>query len=240
MVRTIIWFVRFWAYQLRGLFYAIRLKEFDGRGDKQGRDEYLNALVRKWAKAMITNSGSLVTVTGLENIPAEGSVLFVSNHQSDFDIPLMLGYLDKNKGFVAKVELEKLPLVNRWMRETRCVFLDRKDVRKSLKTIIEASEILKSGHSLIIFPEGTRSRSPRTGEFKRGSLKMALKANVPVVPVTINHSWKIMGTRGLLITPAEVELIVSPAIYPDKLTEDERQNLSEIVRGIITDKVKGE
>jgi 1-acyl-sn-glycerol-3-phosphate acyltransferase len=240
MVRTIIWFVRFWVYQLRGLFYAMRLKAYDRRGDRQGRDEYLYSVVRTWAKAMVANSGSRVTVTGIENIPAEGSVLFVSNHQSDFDIPLMLGYLSKNKGFVAKVELENFPLLSRWMRETRCVFLDRKDLRKSIKTIREGAEILKSGHSLIIFPEGTRSRSPRTGEFKKGSLKMAVKANVPVVPVTINHSWKIMGTRGLIIAPADVELTVSPAIYPDKLTEDERQNLSDIVRGIITDKVKAE
>lgn len=92
-------------------------------------------------------------------------------------------YIEKPKAFIAKIELLKLPLLRTWMIHLKCVFMDRSDIRQSLKVINQAADHLKEGYSMIIFPEGTRSKNETFGEFKPGSLKLALKAGVPIVPV---------------------------------------------------------
>ncbi len=127
-------------------------------------------------------------------IPDE-PVLFVSNHQGSFDIPLLLGYIDKPKAFIAKWELRYLPFIGSWMKELGCIFIKRNDFRQTLKAFKGAGEVFKKGQSLVIFPEGTRSRSSKLGEFKRGSLKIALREKVPVVPVTIKGSYKLKGSK---------------------------------------------
>ena len=235
MFRTILWFIKFWLYQIYAFKFWLIISKMEKKGYIKESEAFLHENIMVWAKAMVENTGSMIKLTGAENIPAEGAVLFASNHQANFDIPILLGYLNKPKGFVAKVELEKLPLVNRWMKKMRCVFLDRKDTRKSMKAINEAIEIMKSGHSMIIFPEGTRSKSSRIGEFKKGSLKMAIKANVPVVPVTINGSYKIMGAKGIIITPSEVEVIVGRPVYPDTLKDEQKHDFAQYIKKKIVD-----
>ncbi len=99
---------------------------------------------------MVRFTGSTVDVKGLENIP-DRHVLFVSNHQSNFDIPLLMGYVPKFKGFVAKIELEKVPVISWWMKKMNCLFLDRNDMRQSLKVIIQGIGLLKAGHTMVVF-----------------------------------------------------------------------------------------
>jgi len=233
MLRTLIWFIYFWLYQFYSLFYLFQLKQLEKQGKKKEAQIFIDRIAFNWAQAMVKVTGSKVTVWGAENIPPDRAVLLVSNHQANFDIPLLLGYLEKPKGFIAKVELTKLPIISAWMKKIRCVFIDRKDIRKSLKAINEGIEILKNGHSMVIFPEGTRSRSSQMGEFKKGSLKMALKAEVPIIPVSINGSYKIMEQSSYLITPAEVKIIVGQPIYIEQLDEKEKNNLAELVRAKI-------
>jgi 1-acyl-sn-glycerol-3-phosphate acyltransferase len=233
LMRTILWFIFFWLY-------LIKLLPDQAKADalfKAGRTEELDALVdrivRKWSRAMLWAGGVRVTVSGADNIPS-GPAVIVSNHQGNFDIPILLASLDKPKGFVAKVEIQKMPMIRTWMKYLNCIFIDRSDARQSITALSGASGLLASGHSLIIFPEGTRSKSSQVGEFKAGALKMALKAGVPVVPVVIDGSWKIMERQGKWIRPGNVDLRILPPVETKNLSKEEARNLSDDIRQLIT------
>ena len=185
-----------------------------------------------WAHSLVLASGVNVKIKGLEKIP-QGPVLIVSNHQSNFDFAILLGCIEKPKGFVAKIELAGIPVVSPWMRNIGCVFMNRSDIRQSLKVMNEAAEIISNGQSMVIFPEGTRSRGENIADFKKGSLKLAAKAGVPIVPVTINGTYKVLEANKGLIRPLDVKVVISePVIYANLLKED-KDRINEIIRDII-------
>ncbi len=130
-------------------------------------------------------AGGKTTIIGLENVPTDRPVLFVANHRSIFDIILAGSLITYPVGFVAKKELASTPL-KIIMEEIHCLFLDREDARQGLKTILTAIDYVKEGISMFIFPEGTRCKVEGTFlPFHAGSFKIATKAKVPVIPVTI-------------------------------------------------------
>lgn len=233
MLRTILWFTYFWLYLIVIQPTLLRVNRLEEKGKTTEHDRLTYQTARKWSHSLVKLAGVTVVTKGEENIPSEGSVLFVSNHQGNFDIPLLLGYIEKPKAFIAKIELKKLPLIRTWMTHLKCVFMDRSDMRQSLKTINQAAEHLKEGYSMVIFPEGTRSKGNNLGEFKPGSLKLALKAGVPIVPITIRGSYKIMEQNGFIIKPAHVEITIHEPISTAGLTKEQAAELPETVRGII-------
>jgi len=200
-------------------------------------DEFCEDVGRRFSVSQIKFTGSSVNVEGLENIP-EDAVLFVSNHQSYFDIGVFLAYIPKPLGFVAKAELSKIPVLKRWMEEFRCVFLDRSDIKKSAKAITQGIDILKSGRSLVIFPEGTRSKGRDMLDFKAGSFKLATKSKVPIVPVTINDTYKILENNNGYVRSAEVHVYVHEPISTRDLTTEEAAALPGRVRDIISSKLQ--
>lgn len=233
MFRTILWFIYFWIYLIAIQPTLLRVNRLAALGKTAEHDQLTAQTAKQWARALVKFAGVSVVTTGEENIPSEDSVLFVSNHQGNFDIPLLLGYIDKPKAFIAKIELLKLPLIRTWMTHMKCVFMDRSDIRQSLKVINQAADHLKEGYSMVIFPEGTRSKGETLGEFKPGSLKLALKAGVPIVPITIRGSYKIMEQNGFMIRPAHVEIIIFDPIPTAELTKEQTAELPERVRRII-------
>ncbi|WP_407311223.1 lysophospholipid acyltransferase family protein [Desulfosporosinus sp. SB140] len=228
MIRTILWFIYFWLYLLAIEPTLLRINRLSKIGQISERDRLTARIAMNWARSLIKFAGVKVTITGEEKIPS-GTVLFVSNHQGNFDIPLLLGYINKPKAFIAKVELLKIPLIRTWMTHMQCVFMDRSDIRQSLKVINQAANHLKDGYSMVIFPEGTRSKGETLGEFKPGSLKLGLKAGVPIVPITIRGSYKIMEQNGFIIKPAHVEIIISDPIPTSGLTKEQATELPEKV-----------
>ncbi|WP_341875657.1 lysophospholipid acyltransferase family protein [Defluviitalea saccharophila] len=235
MFRTIVWFIYFWLYQIIALFFLIKIYFLKKFSTPDQTNAYIHKVTHNWAKAMVRATGSKIHVKGLENVPSHGPVLFVSNHQGNFDIPILMGFIDKPKGFIAKIELSKLPLVHTWMKLIQCVFMDRKDLRQSLKAMDQGIQILKSGQSMVIFPEGTRSKGGPMGEFKKGSLRLAQKTNVPIVPIAISGSYKIMEERGFRITPAEVDVRIGKPILLQELPQDMAKNAIEFVESTIKD-----
>ncbi len=229
MIRTIIWFLFFW------IKLVIYLPSYFKAKKMQDPSDYADIKARKWMGDLLKIAGCKVNVRGLENIPKDQTVLFVCNHQSNFDIPLMITTLPGKKGFIAKIETLKLPFVRDWMRFMRCVFMDRSDLRKQVKSISEGIDILKSGHSMVLFPEGTRSPDGQLLDFKAGGFKLATKSGVPIVPVTINGSMHLMKKGTLKITPAEVEIIVGKAIFMTDEMNKETVKLSEHVKSTIAD-----
>lgn len=234
MFRTIIWIIYFIFRILVITPYLITLKSLDKQNRIDERDKLAYKVGRNWGKDLINASGSKIKVIGEENIPKDGSVLFVSNHQSYLDIPILLGFIDKPKGFIAKAELSKYPIFSTWMKALKCVFIDRSDVRQSLRAIKEGIKLLKDGYSLVIFPEGTRSKDGTLMEFKQGSLKLATKSGMPIVPVTINGAKDIMPRGKLVIKPTNVEIIISNPIFMDDDIAKDSKALNEKVRNIIS------
>jgi len=238
MTRTIILAI----YLIPALIFSIpslmRAKALDRKGKLEERNRLAFKVVGKISRKLIKLSGSQVKVIGEENIPKDKSVLFVSNHQSNFDIPLLLGFIDKPKAFIAKVELAKIPILSQWMKAMGCIFIDRGNVRQSLRAINEGVNLLKAGHSLVIFPEGTRSKDGQLGEFKHGSFKLATKSDARIIPVTIKGAHKIMPKGKLAIRPSKVEVIISKPVYIDEEIKKDSKALADKVKNIIKENLE--
>jgi len=215
------------------LIPRFKLMKLNRQGKIAERDACAHAIARKWAQSGLRMNGSAIRVIGIENVPQTGGVLFVANHQSNFDIPIFVGHVPRDKGFIAKLELLKVPTFSRWMKYIGCIFIDRKDPRQSLTTINEAAERLKEGHSIVIFPEGTRSADGTVAPFKAGGLRLGLKAGVPIVPVTISGSKNIMPKGTSIIRSAKVKVIISPALLWEDYKGMDSNQISEKVRNII-------
>ncbi|KGM95058.1 acyl-phosphate glycerol 3-phosphate acyltransferase [Clostridium novyi A str. 4552] len=214
------------------LFSKKKYNSMRGKGQIEESKKLLNKVVKEWAQGILNKSGVTVNAKGLERIPDE-ACCFIANHQGDFDIVTILATIDKPMGFIAKKEMEKLPIISWWMQQMQCVFMDRQNVREALKSINQGSENMKNGQSMVIFPEGTRSKSSTMGEFKKGSLKMATKAKVPIVPITLDGTYKIYEDNNGKIKGGEVKLVVGEPIYLENLSREDQKNISEIVKSKI-------
>lgn len=239
MFRTIAWYTNFAVSLLFTLPKLKRADSLEKRGMLVEREELIHKTTTEWAMSQVRVSGARVKLHGMENIPKDRNVLFVSNHQSNFDTALFMSFVDKPKGYVAKLEMKKVPILRTWMEYMNCVFIDRGNVRKSAEAMSKAIKILKGGHSLVIFPEGTRSKCDSMGEFKSGGIKLAIKAGVPIVPVTISGSYKLMEQNKNRIKPADVEMHIHPLIETQGLTKNDTEALTEKLKGIIEGPLKG-
>lgn len=233
MFRTLKWFIGFWASLIMLIPKSRKTRMFEESGDFEKRDKMVSEVVPNWARKLIELSGSEVEVVGRENLPKDETVLFVSNHQGNFDIPLLLGYIDKPKAFMAKKEMEKMPMVSTWMKYMQCVFMDRDNPRESLKAIKQGSEKLKEGYSMVIFPEGTRSEDGQLKEFKQGAFKLATKSKVPIVPVTISGSNRIMEKGSIKINPAKVRIVIAEPVEVTEEYVKDTKLLSEKIKSVI-------
>lgn len=232
-MRTLFWFISF-ALTLIGTLPKLRkARRLQKNGDMEAAEAYIHEQSKKWMLGNIKRSGATVEVSGLENLPSDKTVVYISNHQGNFDIPLLMSSIDRPKGFISKIEAKKIPIIAEWMSLLNCVFMDRSTLKGSAGAIIEGIKVLKQGHSLVIFPEGTRSKQDQMGEFKSASFKLATKAGVPIVPITIDGSYKLMELNNGKIKPAHVKLTIHPAIPTKGLSKEDLERLPEQVYEII-------
>lgn len=184
-----------------------------------------------WAfRCCLKITGVQVTVIGEENVPTDVPVFYVGNHRSYFDILLTYVRVPRPTGYVAKKEMEKIPLLNIWMRNLHCLFLDRENVKEGLKTILAAIEKIKSGISICIFPEGTRNKTPDTFlPFHEGSFKVAEKGGCPIVPMVINNSADIYEDHFPKIRKTHVVIEYLPPININDLSKDEKKHIGSLV-----------
>jgi 1-acyl-sn-glycerol-3-phosphate acyltransferase len=237
MARTILWYAFFWLFQLVSTVFLLAYFFLGllGRGRAQAR--LLEWVTRAWARKMVALAGGNVEVSGSETLPAQGGVLFVSNHQGAFDIPLLIGFVPGLKGFVSKKENFRLPIVSTWMRLLGCIVIDRSDLRQSVGAIARGVRDLRAGRSLVVFPEGTRSQSGKLQRFKEGSFKLASRSGVPIVPLTIDGSYRLLeGNRGR-ITPGTVRLHIHAPVVLADLPAGQRQDPADLVRAIIASRL---
>ncbi len=160
----------------------------DPRYTDQERFEFISWVV-SWAIPLLTRVK--VEVEGLEKLDSIEHGVIYANHQSNIDIVTMLKVIKRPHGYIAKKELDHIFLLSDGMRLIRCEFMDRNDVRQSVKVISSAVKKVKEGHLMVIFPEGTRMVNGELGSFKAGSFKLAQKAKADIVPVTIFNSYEV-------------------------------------------------
>lgn len=234
MLRTLIWFVYFWLYLLLCIPASLLVKRLNAKGGTQKADRYVAHIVENWARRLLRLAGATVSVTGQENLPQSGAYMVVANHQGYFDIPIMLACVGSPRGLIAKRELDRLPGIRTWMRHLHCLFVDRSSPRAGAQIILDGAKMLEDGHSLTIFPEGTRSKGGPVREFKAGAFRIAARAGAPVVPVTINGSHRLMeSNRHSLIRPAGVQVIIHPAVETQGLSREALRALPETVRATV-------
>lgn len=197
--------------------------------------DYSSLRIVQWAfKVILWIAGVNVTVIGEEHIPDE-PVLYIGNHRSFFDVPITYSRCRRLTGFVAKKEIEKVPLLSTWMRFLYCLFLDRDDVRAGLKTILTAMEQVKNGISIFIFPEGTRNKGEELSvlPFHDGSFKIAEKTGCAVIPVSINNSVQILEAHFPFIRKTHVVLEYGEPIYPNTLDKEAKKQLGTYCHDLI-------
>jgi len=150
------------------------------------------------------------------------------------DIPALLGYLPLDFSFIAKKEMKKWPLIGRWMRRFDCIFLDRKNARQGMKDMKEAIDKIKKGHSYVIFPEGSRSKDGKIGEFKKGSFKLATDTKARIFPIALVGTYEIQSRKSLKVTPNKnVKIIVDNPINLEDLSKEDQKRVHEIVNEIV-------
>ena len=229
-MRTLLFQGYMWGYILSKANKTFTINRLNKAGKNKEKLELIDRFILKCTKKLVEISGADVTVTGTENVPSDEPVLYVGNHQGNMDIPLLYSTAPQTMAFVAKKEMEKIPLLGYWMKERGCVFIDRDNARNSLKAINEAIQNLKLGHSMAVFPEGTRSKNSQVGDFKAGSLRIAIKSGVKVIPVSIKDSYKLIGKKGKN-TPAKVSVHYSEPI-DSKNFKDTNELAAEVLAQI--------
>ncbi len=232
LLRTLYWIIIAFLATLLGAFCLPVFWFLNITGCKSRRQKLASRYAHWWGRTVLAATGSKVTVKGIKHIPP-GPVVFMANHLSIFDTMLLLGYIDKSVAFVAKKELARVPVVNSLMRHVGCLYLDRQDIRQAVEIINLAAEQVRNGLSMVIFPEGTRSQTGEMAEFKSGSMKLAMKAHVPIVPLRIQGTRNIYEGNGYRIRPSQISLLVSPPIMPGDYEEMGTNRVAKMVREMV-------
>lgn len=216
-------FVPYWWYQL--CFYAKHTDEIP--------EDKKYALLQKVTVHANKGGRVKIDVHGRENIPREESFVFFPNHQGLFDVLSIIEASDRPFSVVAKIEVKNIFFLKQIFTIMKAKFMDRDDVRQSLKVIQEVTEEVKSGRNFLIFPEGTRSKEGNhPGEFKGGSFKCAMKARCPIVPVAMLNSYQAFDTNSIRPVTVQVHFLkpLSYEEYKDmKSTEIARLVRDQIV-----------
>jgi 1-acyl-sn-glycerol-3-phosphate acyltransferase len=187
-----------------------------------------------WAKIILLVSGIRVSVFGRENVNTEAPCIYMSNHQSFFDIWTLLAYLPVDFKFILKEELMKIPLLGPAMKRAGYIGIERKDPRKAVKSIAEAARRIRDGASVLIFPEGTRSPDGRLQSFKKGGFNLALKSGCDIVPIAIDGSHRIAPKGSLCIKRGSYSLHIGEPISLEGYRKKDTQKLMSQVHQAIS------
>jgi 1-acyl-sn-glycerol-3-phosphate acyltransferase len=197
--------------------------------DRRGRFAHLCA--RWWAQLILGTTGVRVHASGAERLREDASYVFASNHQSIYDIPIVFATIRRDLRIVAKASLGHFPFLGWHLRLAGHVLVDRD--RPGAGVVKRMRRLVADGASVIIFPEGTRSIDGKVGRFKGGIFLVAIETRLPIVPVTIEGSRRVMKKGRLMVCPGEVRLTLHDPIPTDGLTREDARALAERVRAVV-------
>ena len=207
-----------------------------GKVNPHARDISSLRIVQGAFKIILFLSGCKLKVIGEEYVPKDEAVLYIGNHRSFFDVVITYARCPGLTGYLAKKEIEKVPFLSTWMRYLYCLFLDRKDIKQGLKTILTAIDHVKQGISIFIFPEGTRSTGADQAEllpFHEGSFKVATKTDCLIVPVALTNTSQILEDHFPFIKSTQVTLEYGKPFRPSELSKEDRKVIGSYTRDII-------
>ncbi|MEM7053680.1 MAG: lysophospholipid acyltransferase family protein [Pseudomonadota bacterium] len=186
-------------------------------GYKRAANRHIAA---NWARFIAQLTPLQITVEGLENIQPGQSYVVVSNHQSQYDIPLIYGYSGLDLRWVMKAEIGFIPFVAQGCRALGHVFIDRGDPDQARAAINLAVANLPDGTGILFFPEGTRSRSGELMKFRKGAFRVAVDRQLPILPMTVIGTRDRMASDSFRIVPGPVRLVIHPPLLPPEMTDD--------------------
>ena len=194
----------------------------------------VQGLAAWWARSICAAGGVVVTVTGTENLDFKKPYILAANHQSQFDIFALQGFLGIDFRWLAKKELFQVPIWGPAMRRAGYIPIDRSRGRQALKSISEAAQKIAAGTSVVIFPEGTRTKDGKMQDFKAGAMVLAIKSGVDIVPVAIKGTYEILPKGKLLMNPGNVTIRVGNPIATKNRTSKDRHALAKILQEEVT------
>ena len=219
--------LRFWIVIISLSIILGTVAVFLGIFDKSGNQSHKIAAL--WSRLICRWNGIKVKITGAENILVDKPQIFIANHQGYYDIFALAGYLSVQLRWVSKSILFRIPFMGWAMKASGYIPVRRNNRKQSYQAFLKTLEAIKAGSSIVVFPEGTRSKDGSIGVFKKGSQLLAERAKVPVVPVTIVGTRDIIRKGSILIYPNVVRIIISPYVTIDG---DNKKKGGEILQDI--------
>ncbi len=186
-----------------------------------------------WAKMLLKLSSIRVNVIGRENVLMNRPQIFMANHQSDFDILIVLAYIPGQFRWIVKKELFKIPVFGKAMKSAGYIEIDRQNHEKAMRSLEEAAQKIREGKSVMTFPEGTRSKDGTIKPFKQGMFHLAIQAGVPIVPISIIGAHEILPKRSLKVKPGRITMVIGRPVEVSGYTIETRAELIERIRNII-------
>ncbi|RJR38546.1 MAG: 1-acyl-sn-glycerol-3-phosphate acyltransferase [Deltaproteobacteria bacterium] len=188
--------------------------------DRSGR--MVHRIARGWGQALLYFGRILAQVEGVEHLVPGQTYVFAANHRSNFDIYLLLALLPGEFAFVAKKSLFKIPLFGKALDRMGCIPVDRENIQQAIRSLNQAAARISRGNSIAIFPEGTRTLSPKLIPFKKGVFIMAQRSGQPVVPVAINGTRFIQPRGTIRVQPGPVKMVIRPPLFPQNFRRKEQ------------------
>jgi len=192
-----------------------------------------NLCAKPWARVNSWATPMLVKVVGRSHVDPKQSYVIVSNHQSQFDIFVLYGWLNIDFKWVMKMELRKVPVIGISCERLGHIYVDRSNREAALASINAAKQRIVDGTSVLFFPEGTRSRTTQMLPFKKGAFRMALDLQLPILPITIQGTREILPSDTADLYPGRATMIIHPPIAIDDLSHDTLEDLMARTREVI-------
>ena len=235
-MRTIIVAIYLLFYFLLGL-PVLGVEWIIAKSKQKTADLHQMRIVQWGFRCIMFLSGVKVEVKGTENIPVDTPVVYVANHRGIFDVLATYPNCPRITGYIAKDAIEKVPFLRLWMRRIHCLFIDRDDIKQSLKVILAAIDLVNQGVSVFVFPEGTRCRDVEHPDamlpFKEGSFKIALKTGCPIVPIAITGTGEIFEQHAPWIKKGTIKLTYGAPIDPQDLDKETQKRIGAYCQDIV-------
>jgi len=200
----------------------------------QKNGEITHAMARGWSKFILWLYGIRVHMKGAENIQPGRNYVYAANHASMFDIPTVIGTIPDQIRLVLKKELTRIPFWGWALKYGGYISIDRSNPIAAQKSLEAAAEKIRKGTSVLLFVEGTRTRDGKLQPFKRGAFALAAQSGIPILPVTINNSYKILPKGSLKVRPQDIELVIDKEIPTKGIDGKEAElKLMNAVRSIV-------